>query len=118
MPSSKRVRRRFDGAAIMSTDAHSVTRDQSLREIVDPKSERKKNEADHEESAVVNAAAHYFAHFLRDDAGHGVHRLKERAETLGEIGDRDPVSGAQQNHHGLANDATEPEQNRRDDSRQ
>ena len=94
----------------MLTDAHPISRDQSLREIVDPQSQNKKNEPDHEESAVMNAAAHNLPHFLGDDAGHGVHRLKERAEALGEIRNRDPIPGAEQNHHRLADDAAESKQ--------
>src|SRR5438874_1855785 len=89
------LRRRFAAAAIISTDTHPVTRDQSLREIVDPKSQHKENESDHEKSPIMDAATHYFAHFLRDDAGHSVHRLEKRAEALGKIRDRDPISGAE-----------------------
>ena len=64
----------------------------------------------------MNAAAHHLAHFLRDDAGHGVDRLEERAETFAEIGNLDAVSRAEQDDHRFADDAAKSEQNRGDDS--
>ena len=43
--------------------------------------------------------------------GHGVDRLEESAESLAEIRNRNAVSGAEQNHHRLANHPTESQQN-------
>src|SRR5262249_21360955 len=97
-------------------DAHPVTRDQALREIVDSEREHKENETDHEQRAIMNTASHDFAHFLRDDSGHGVDRLEKCAEPLSEIRDRDAVSRAKQNHHRLADYATETEQDRGNNS--
>src|SRR5262245_40599621 len=60
----------------------------------------------------MDTAAHHLTHFLRDDAGHGMDRLEESAETLAEIRDLDAVSRAEQHHHRLADDSTEPKQDR------
>jgi hypothetical protein len=48
-----------------------------LREPVDEQGKQEEHEADHKERAVVDAVAHHLAHLLRDDAGHGVHRLED-----------------------------------------
>src|SRR5438045_2697434 len=77
-----------------SSDAHSEPRDELLREPVDSQCDGKEHQAHHEEGAVMSAAAHDFAHLLRDDAGHRVDRLKHRTETLAEIRDGDAVPGA------------------------
>ena len=47
-----------------------------------------------------------------------MHRLKKSTEPLGEIGNRDPISGAKQNHHRLANHPAEPKQDCRNNSRE
>ena len=73
-------------------------------------------DADDEEGAVVDAAGDDFAHFLRDDAGHGVSRLEEHAETFGDVGDRDLVASDEEDDHRFANDAAESEEDRGDDS--
>src|SRR5436190_1087921 len=58
---------------------------------------------------VMRAAAHDFAHLLRDDARHRMDGLKDRAQPLREIRDRDSVPGAKKNDHRFADDATESE---------
>ena len=80
-------------------------------------SDREQHEAHHEQRAVMDAAANHLAHFLRDDSRHGVHRLEKCAESLCEIRNGDPVSGAEQHHHRFSDDAAEPEQHCRDDPR-
>ena len=78
--------------------------------------EHEENEAHHKERAIMHAAAHDFAHLLRDDSRHGVDRLEKCAEALGEIRNGDAIAGAEQNHHRLADDTPESEQNRGNDS--
>src|ERR1700730_10604675 len=97
-------------------DRHAVTPHQFLRAIIRRQSDGKEDKADHEKGAIMNTAANDFAHFLSDDASHGVDWLKKGAQPLGEIWNRDSVSRAQQHHHRLADDATEPEQDRRHDA--
>ncbi len=86
--------------------------------VVDEQREDEEDDADHEERAVMDAAADHLAHLLRDDAGHRVHRLEDHAEPLGEIGNRDAIARAEQHDHRLADDAPEAEQDRRDDAGQ
>ena len=66
----------------------------------------------------MRAAAHDFAHLLRDDSSHRVDRLENRADPLREIRDRDPVSGAKQNDHGFADDAAKTKQDGGHNSRE
>src|SRR5436190_782331 len=94
----------------MLANAQAITGDDFLSEIIDPEREKKKDKADHEQGAVMNASANDLSHILRDNAGHGMNGLKECAETFGEIGDCDPVPGAEQHDHGFADDTTEAEQ--------
>src|SRR6202011_1240849 len=110
-----RLRRCLEGAAIILANAHSVTSHKFLRGIIDAEGDYEKNEPHHKERAIVNAPTHYFAHFLRDDSGHRVHRLKECTEPLGEIGNSNSVAGTKQNHHRLTDDTTKAEQNCGDD---
>src|SRR5262249_15547998 len=105
-----KLRRLLDEAATILANAHAVAHDEFLRAVVDGKSDRKQQQAHHKQSAVVDAAADDLAHFLRDDSRHGVHRLEKCAESLSEIRNSDPVSGAQQHHHGFSNYPAEPEQ--------
>ena len=63
----------------------------------------------------MNTPAHHLPHLLRDDPGHGVHRLEKCANPLGKIRNLDSVPGAEQHHHRLADHPSEPEQNGRDD---
>src|SRR5881392_1028492 len=70
-----------------SSFAHPKTRDELLREIINSQGDRKQHQPHHEERAVMSAAAHDFAHLLRDDAGHRVDGLKDRAQSLREIRD-------------------------------
>ena len=64
----------------------------------------------------MDAAAHHLAHLLGDDAGHGMHRLREHGQARREIRNGDAVAGAEQDDHRLANDAAEPEKNGCDDA--
>jgi len=59
----------------------------------------------------MNAVPHHLAHFLRDNTGHGVDRLEKRPKSFREIGNLDPIPGAEQHHHCLTNDAAKAEQN-------
>ena len=95
------------------SDRHAITSHQFLRAIIRRQCDGKEDEPYHEEGAIMDAAANHFAHFLGDDASHGVDRLKQRAQPLGEIGNGDPISRAQQHDHGFANDPAEAEQDRR-----
>src|SRR5436190_1879170 len=79
-------------AFVILPNAHPKLRDESLRKPIDPKRDRKQHQPHHEERAIMGAAADHFAHLLRDDARHRVNGLKDCAETLGEIGNSDPVS--------------------------
>src|SRR5204862_6678422 len=99
-----------------SSNAHPVAGDKFLREIIDPERNGEEDKAHHEKGPVMRTAADDLTHFLRDDSGHRVHGLKDRSQSLGEIWNRDPVSGAQKNDHGFADDATQPEKYRRDDA--
>src|SRR5664279_1581973 len=101
-----------------SSNAHPVTVDKFLREIIYPERDGEKYQAHHEKRAVMRTPAHHLPHFLRDDSGHRVDRLKDRAQALGEIWNRDPVSGAEQDDHGFADDASQPKKYRRDDAGQ
>src|ERR1700730_8832111 len=99
----------LEGAAFISANAHPVTTDNFLREIIDAQGEDEEDKANHEERAIMNAAAHYLAHFLRDNSRHGVDRLEKCAQTLREIGNGDAISGAKQHHHRLAKYAAQNE---------
>src|SRR6266480_5125023 len=105
-----KLRRLLEDAAIMLSDAHAVPHHELLRAVVDGESDREQHKAHHEQRVVVDAAANDLAHFLRDDSGHGVHRLEKCAESLCEIRNSDPVSGAEQYHHSFAHDAPTPAQ--------
>src|SRR4030095_16741851 len=98
------------------TDTHAVTSDELLSAIIDREGDREEDKPYHEEGAIVNAAPNYFAHFLGNNSGHGVHRLEKSAEPLSEIRNCYPVSSTEQDDHRLANYATKPQQNRRYDS--
>src|ERR1700730_5026513 len=102
----------LEGSALISTNAHPVTTDNFLREIIDAQGEDEEDKANHEECTIMNAAAHYLAHFLRDNSRHGVDRLEKCAQTLSEIGNGDAIPSAKQDHHRLANDAAQTEQHR------
>src|SRR5688500_15741718 len=117
-PWKKRTRRALAREEIISPDAHPVTGDKFLRQIIDSESDGEKNQADHKKSAVMGAPAHDFAHFLRDDSSHGMDRLKDRAQPLGEIGNGNPVSGTEKHDHGFTDDAAQPEEDSRDDTGQ
>src|SRR6478672_7328376 len=108
-----KLRRLLEELATILANAHAVTHDELLRAPVDGESDRKQHQAHHEQRAVMDTAANDLAHFLRDDSRHGVHRLKNCAESLCEIRNSDPVSGAQQHHHCFSDHATETEQDRR-----
>src|SRR5262249_9872005 len=113
-----KLRRLLEEAATMLSNAHAVAKNELLRAIVDGERDREQHEAHHEQRAIVNATANHLTHLLRDNSGHGMHRLEKGAESLREIRNGDPVSGAEQHHHGFSNDATEPQQNCRYDPRQ
>src|SRR5262249_49826777 len=98
-----KVRRRWDEAATMLSDAHRVAGHELLCAVVNGESDRKQHKPHHEKRAVMDAAANNLAHFLRDDSRHGMHRLKKCAESLCEIRNSDPISGAEQHHHGFSN---------------
>src|SRR5436190_12872851 len=115
-PSIRRLRRDLEVTAIMSSNAHPVTSDQFLREVIDAERNGEKHQAYHEKGTVMRAPAHHFAHFLRDDSRHGVDRLKDRAETLAKIRNCDPIPGAKEHDHGFADDTAEPEEDRGDDA--
>src|SRR5438270_13730618 len=66
----------------------------------------------------MNTAADNFTHFLGNNASHGMDRLKESAQSLSKIRNSDSISRAQQHDHRLANDAAEPKQHGRDNSRE
>src|ERR1700682_4459062 len=117
-PSIRRTRRELEATAIISSNAHPVTSDKFLREVIDPERDGKEHKAHHEKRSVMRAPAHHFAHFLRDDSGHRVHGLKDRSQALSEIWNRDPVSGAEQDNHGFADDAAKPEEHGGDDARE
>src|SRR4051794_17358587 len=93
-----------------STNAHSETGDELLGEIINSQRNREKHQSDHEKSPVMSAPTHHLAHLLRDNSGHGVDGLKNSAEALGEIRNRNPVSGAEQDHHRFADDPAESEE--------
>src|SRR5436190_14209633 len=98
-------------------NAHAITLHQFLRAVIYRQGDGEQNKANHEKCAVMNASPYHFPHFLRNDASHGVDRLKKRAQALREIGNGDPVPGAKQHYHGLADDTAESEQNSRHDPR-
>src|SRR6185295_15006361 len=58
-----KLRLLLEELATILANAHAVAHDELLRTPVDGKSDRKQHQADHEERAVVNAAANYFTHF-------------------------------------------------------
>src|SRR5437868_6948185 len=89
------------------SDTHAVPRHQPLREIVDPERDCKKDQAHHEKRAVMGAAAHYFAHLLRNNSRHRVDRLERGAKTLREIGNRNPVPRAEQHNHRFPDHASQ-----------
>src|SRR5262245_66256176 len=102
------LRRVLDEAATILSNVHAVAHHKLLCAVVDRQSDGKQHKAHHEKRAVVNAAANYFTHFLRDDSGHGMHRLEKCAKSLCEIRDGDPVSGAEQSHHCFCDDEAQP----------
>src|SRR5476651_377774 len=104
--SVRRVRRDLEAMAIILSDAHPVTSDKLLCEVIDRERDREKNKTHHEERAVMRAPAHHLAHFLRDDSSHRVDGLKNGAQSLCEIRNRDPVSRAKQDYHCFADDTT------------
>src|SRR5215469_15393259 len=97
------LRRLLEEAATMLSDVHAVTHDELLRAIVDGEGDRKQHKPHHEQRSVVDAAANDFAHFLCNDSGHSVNGLEKCAESLREIRNSDPVSGAKQHDHCFSN---------------
>src|SRR6476660_325774 len=100
------------------TNAHPITLNDFLRSIIDRESDGEQHQADHEERTIMNAPAHHFPHFLNNDPGHDVHRLKESSKSLAKIRNRNPVSSAEQNHHHLSNHPTESQQDGGNNSRE
>jgi len=103
---------------LLSSDTHPKTRHQFLREVVDHECDCEKDKTHHDEGAVMRAPADHLAHFLRDDSGHCVDGLKNGAQSLGEIRNRDPIPGAKENHRRLASHPAEPKQDCRNNSRE
>src|SRR5262245_26308908 len=93
-----KLRRVLEEAATMLSNAHTVAQHELLRAVVDGESNREQHKANHEQRPVVNTPANHLAHFLRYDSRHGMDRLKESAQPLSEIGNGNPVSGAEQHH--------------------
>src|SRR4051812_1856689 len=87
-------------SSLESSNAHSETGDELLGQIINSKRDREKHQSDHEQSSVVSAPTYDLAHLLRDNSGHGVDGLKNSAKSLGEIRNRNPVSRAEEDHHG------------------
>src|ERR1043165_2311567 len=57
-----------------SADGDTGAAHDALRHVVDHEREEEEHDAHHEQRATMNAADRNLAHFLRDDAGHRVHR--------------------------------------------
>ncbi len=84
--------------------------DDAARADIDEQGNREQHEADRKERAVVDGAGRHLAHFLRNDARHGMRWLRDYPDTEAEIWNRDLVSGYEKNHHRFTDYAAKSEQ--------